>query len=154
AGTPAEPVEDGSRILCPGACDNAAGLTALLGIAAAMRFAGIHPRLPILFAANVGEEGEGDLRGMRHLSLRSPYAGRIASALVLEGNGNSSIVTRALGSRRFRLTLQGPGGHAWADAGAPNPLLLLSRLLLELSELELPNHPRTVLNIGHLSGGT
>ena len=69
ANTPSVPTEDGARILCPGACDNAAGLTALLGIAAALRFANVAPPIAILFAANVGEEGEGNLRGMRHIFL-------------------------------------------------------------------------------------
>ncbi len=73
AGTATIPTEDGPRILGPGACDNAAGLTALLAIAAALRYADITPPIPILFAANVGEEGEGDLRGMRHLFERGPY---------------------------------------------------------------------------------
>ena len=154
AGTPCTPVEEGSRILCPGACDNAAGLTALLAIAAALRFAGIMPPIPILFAANVGEEGDGDLRGIRHLFLRGPYGHRIAAALVLEGSGNSSVVTRGLGSHRYRVTVTGPGGHSWADAGAPNPILILSRALTALAALKLPADPRTVLNVGHIAGGT
>ncbi len=73
AGTHCDPVEDGTRIFAPGACDNAAGLTALLAIAAALRYAAIMPPIPILFAANVGEEGEGDLRGMRHLFTSGPF---------------------------------------------------------------------------------
>jgi tripeptide aminopeptidase len=154
AGTPSAPVEDGSRILCPGACDNAAGLTAMLGLAAAFRFAGIIPPIPILFAANVGEEGEGDLRGMRHLFLRGPYGPRIRAAIALEGSGNSSVVTRGLGSRRYRVTVTGPGGHSWADAGAPNPILILSKALTGLAALHLPDAPRTVLNVGQIAGGT
>lgn len=161
-GTRTVATEDGPRILAPGACDNAAGLTALLGIAAALRFAGIVPPLPILFAANVGEEGEGDLRGMRHLFLRGAYRGRIAAALALEGSGTATVVTRALGSRRFRVTLRGPGGHSWSDAGAPNPILLLSRgltLLADLPAFALPGSgkaesPRSTLSPGHISGGT
>ena len=143
--------------MAPGACDNAAGLSALLGLAAAMRHAELFPAIPILFAANVGEEGEGDLRGMRHLfdSNASPYASRIAGALALEGGGSSAVVTRALASRRFRITVTGPGGHSWTDAGAPNPILILARALLALESIDLPHgEPRTTLNIGHISGGT
>jgi acetylornithine deacetylase/succinyl-diaminopimelate desuccinylase-like protein len=160
AGTPTEPTEIDTRILAPGACDNAAGLTALLGLAAAMRHAELTPAVPILFAANVGEEGEGDLRGMRHLFAASPYATRIAAAIALEGGGSNAVVTRALASRRFRITVTGPGGHSWTDAGAPNPILILARALLALESLpsdpNAPNAqaPRTTLNIGQISGGT
>jgi acetylornithine deacetylase/succinyl-diaminopimelate desuccinylase-like protein len=158
-GTRTEPTESDTRILGPGACDNGAGLSALLGLAAALRHAELAPAVPILFAANVGEEGEGDLRGMRHLfaanSDTSPYAPRIAAAIALEGSGSSAVVTRALASRRFRVTVTGPGGHSWTDAGAPNPILILSRALLALESIDLPHgEPRTTLNIGQISGGT
>jgi tripeptide aminopeptidase len=148
------PIEDDVRILCPGACDNAAGLTGLLAIAAALRFAAIAPPIPILFAANVGEEGEGDLRGMRQLFLHGAYRERIAAAIALEGSGSGAVVARALGSRRFRIVVSGPGGHSWSDAGIPNPIFVLSRALAALSHLELPSTPRTTLNVGQISGGT
>jgi acetylornithine deacetylase/succinyl-diaminopimelate desuccinylase-like protein len=155
AGTDTTPTELETRILAPGACDNAAGLSALLGLAAALRQGGLAPAVPILFAANVGEEGEGDLRGMRHLFTQSPYASRIVAAIALEGGGTSAVVTRALASRRFRVSVTGPGGHSWNDAGAPNPILLLARALLSLESLDLPNaEPRTTLNVGYISGGT
>jgi tripeptide aminopeptidase len=156
AGTPLEPVEvtDSPRIHAPGICDNAAGLTALLAIAAALRYANIIPPIPILFAANVGEEGEGDLRGMRHLFERGPYHNRIAAAIALEGSGTSAVVTRALGSLRFRVTITGPGGHSWVDAGTPNPILILSQALTAVAALKLPTSPLTTLNVGHISGGT
>ncbi len=157
--TPREP-EDTSRIEGPGACDNGAGLTALLAIAAALRFAGIVPPLPILFAANTCEEGEGDLRGMRHLFAGGPYAGRIAAALPLEGSGTAAAVTRALGSRRFRVTVSGPGGHSWSDATTPNPITLVARALTALADVPTINpsaasdEARTTLSPGHITGGT
>ena len=153
-GTPTEPLVEGDRILAPGACDNGAGLTALLGLIASLRYAGIEPPTGILFAANVGEEGEGDLRGMRHLFLSGAYRSRIRAAVVLEGAGTAAVVTRALGSRRFRLTASGPGGHSWNDAGVSNPILDLARALTGLSKMVLPDMPRTTLNVGHISGGT
>lgn len=155
ASLPTEPIELDTRIVAPGACDNAAGLSALLAFAAALRHAELVPAVPILFAANVGEEGEGDLRGMRHLFTASPYAPRIAAAIALEGGGSSAVVTRALASRRFRVTVTGPGGHSWIDAGAANPILVLARALLALESLDLPHaDPRTTLNVGQISGGT
>jgi tripeptide aminopeptidase len=156
AGTTIEPVEepDSQRIFAPGICDNAAGLTALLAIAASLRNAGIVPPIPILFAANVGEEGEGDLRGMRHLFERGLYRNRIAAAIALEGSGTSAVVTRALGSLRFRVSITGPGGHSWSDNGVPNPILILSQALARIAALELPSFPQTTINVGHISGGT
>ena len=155
-GTPCEPVErtDNPHIHCPGICDNGAGLSALLAIAAALRYARINPPATILFAANVGEEGEGDLRGMRYLFQQGPYRNRIAASIALEGSGTSTVVTRALGSVRFRVTINGPGGHSWSDAGAPNPILLLSRALSTIADLPLSTSPVTTLNVGHISGGT
>jgi acetylornithine deacetylase/succinyl-diaminopimelate desuccinylase-like protein len=115
--------------------------------------------VPLLFLGNVGEEGEGDLRGVRYLYRQSALAGRIAAHIVLDGAGAEQAVTQALGSRRFRVTITGPGGHSFTDAGTPNPiaalasaLALLARTPLPLSSQELT--PRTTLNIGTIRGGT
>lgn len=149
-----EPTAQPPRYLAPGISDNGAGLAALLALVAALRFASLVPPAPLLIAANVGEEGEGDLRGMRHLFTASRPSTRIAAAIALEGPGNTSVVTRALGSLRLRATITGAGGHSWADAGTPNPIFLLSQALASLSRLPLPAEPRTVLNAGLISGGT
>jgi acetylornithine deacetylase/succinyl-diaminopimelate desuccinylase-like protein len=154
AGTDCTPHQDGAQIRCPGASDNGSGLTALLALAAALTHAKLPPPCTILFAANVGEEGEGDLRGMRHLFQRSPYKGRIRAAIALEGSGTTTVVDRALGSRRLRITVTGPGGHSWADAGRPNPILALASALVAISKLRLPANPRTTLNCGTIRGGT
>jgi tripeptide aminopeptidase len=155
AGTDCTPREDEARIFCPGACDNGAGLAALLGLAAALQAADIEPACTIVFAANVGEEGEGDLRGMRGLfSSDAPYAHRIRTAIALEGGGDATVVDRALGSRRLRVTITGPGGHSWVDAGRPNPILALAAALVAIGNLRLPVRPRTTLNAGTIRGGT
>jgi tripeptide aminopeptidase len=155
-GTDCEPrvAKDSPRIFAPGICDNAAGLTALLGLAAALRYARIAPPIPILFAANVGEEGQGDLRGMRHLFERGRYRDRIAAAIALEGGGTNTVVTRALGSTRLRIEVSGPGGHSWIDAGRPNPIFILSRVLVAIADIELSSDPPNTLNAVHISGGT
>jgi tripeptide aminopeptidase len=154
--TPCDPIEkpDSARIYAPGICDNGAGLSALLAIVAALRYANITPPIPILIAANVGEEGEGDLRGMREIFLTGPYTNRIAAAIALEGSGANAVVTRALGSLRFRVTVTAAGGHAWTDAGAPNPILILCQALTSLSQFDLSTSPRTIINVGSISGGT
>jgi tripeptide aminopeptidase len=154
AGTDCTPREEEAKILGPGACDNGAGLTALLGLAAALKHAEIVPGCTILFAANVGEEGEGDLRGMRYLFAEAPYAGRVRAAIALEGGGDAMVVDRALGSRRLRVTIAGPGGHSWADAGRANPIMTLAAALVELGRLRLPARPRTTLSCGVIRGGT
>jgi acetylornithine deacetylase/succinyl-diaminopimelate desuccinylase-like protein len=156
AGTVCEPIEeaDSARILGPGVCDNAAGLSALLALAAALRYAHINPPATILFAANVGEEGEGDLRGMRHIFTSGRYRRRIAAAIALEGGGTTAVVTSGLGSMRFRVIVTGPGGHSWSDAGAPNPILLLSSALSAIAGLPLSVEPLITLNVGYISGGT
>jgi acetylornithine deacetylase/succinyl-diaminopimelate desuccinylase-like protein len=103
---------------------------------------------------NVGEEGEGDLRGVRHLYQQQALAGRIAVHIVLDGAGTDSAVTQALGSRRYRVTVTGPGGHSFTDAGTPNPIAALASALAALTQTQLPQEPRTTLNLGTISGGT
>jgi acetylornithine deacetylase/succinyl-diaminopimelate desuccinylase-like protein len=161
AGTDCTPREVGPHILCPGATDNGAGLTALLALIAALRYAELQPAATLLLAANVGEEGPGDLRGMRRIFADArltdedaPRSHSIQAAIALEGAGTASVVDRALGSRRLRITVRGPGGHSWADAGRPNPILALADALHALESIALPQRPRTTLNVGRIEGGT
>ncbi len=131
--TPLAPMLTGTRLQAPGACDNGAGLAALLAIAASLRHAAIQPPCRIVFLGNVGEEGEGDLRGMRHLYQHAPWRAGIVAHLVLDGAGQTVAVTAALGSRRFEVSLTGAGGHSWTDAGRPNPIVALSDAITRLS---------------------
>jgi len=152
AATPVAPALRGSRLAAPGACDNGAGVAAMMAVAAAMRHAGIAAARDIVFAGNVGEEGEGDLRGMRR--LYGERADRVEAHVVLDGAGDASAVTQALGSQRWRVTVRGPGGHAWTDAGRPNPIAILSRAIHRFSGVTLPDAPRTTVNVGTIAGGT
>jgi acetylornithine deacetylase/succinyl-diaminopimelate desuccinylase-like protein len=154
AGTPLKPVVDGDRITAPGACDNGAGVAGMLAIARALVVAKMELAVPLIFLGNVGEEGEGDLRGVRHLYQQSALAGRIAAHIVLDGAGADSAVTQALGSRRYRVAVTGPGGHSFTDAGTPNPIAALASALAVLTQTQLPEEPRTTLNLGTISGGT
>ncbi len=122
----------GTRLEAPGACDNGAGLAGMLAIAAALRHAAIEPPCHILFVGNVGEEGEGDLRGTRHIYAHAPWRSRIAAHLVLDGAGQAVAVTAALGSRRFEVALAGAGGHSWTAAGRPHPIVALSDAITRL----------------------
>jgi tripeptide aminopeptidase len=154
AETPLKPVVDGERITAPGACDNGAGVAGMLAIARAIVVAKVELAGSLIFMGNVGEEGEGDLRGVRHLYQQSALAGRIAAHIVLDGAGTDSAVTQALGSRRYRVTVCGPGGHSFTDAGTPNPIAALAKVLAALTQTQLPQEPRTTLNLGTISGGT
>jgi acetylornithine deacetylase/succinyl-diaminopimelate desuccinylase-like protein len=152
--TPITPLLEHNRLEAPGACDNGAGVAGLLAVAAALESCGIELPCDLLFAGNVGEEGDGDLRGMRYLYGASPWRERISANVVLDGAGSEVVVTQALGSRRYLVTMKGPGGHSWTDAGIPNPIVVLSRAIATLSEVALPASPRTTLNVGTIEGGS
>ena len=152
AGTDVTVRADGNLLRAPGISDDARGLAALVTLARALSQAGITTRLPILFAATVGEEGSGDLRGVRHLF----EAGGVAAAgfISLDGAGMKYVVTRGLGARRFRVVLRGRGGHSWIDWGAPNPIHALGRAVGALASWPTPTDPALSLTVARWGGGT
>ena len=154
AGTPLNIRQQGNRLYGPGVSDNCAGLTAMLAIVALLRSVRIRHALPFLFIANVGEEGEGDLRGMRQIFSSPQWKDSISYNLVLDGAGSDTIVAEALGSRRFEVIVRGPGGHSWSDFGAPNPILVLARAIQVFAQTPVPSSPKTTFNIGVIRGGT
>jgi tripeptide aminopeptidase len=153
-GTPLNIRQQGSRLYGPGVSDNGAGVTAMLAIIAALRALNIRHALPFLFIGNVGEEGEGDLRGMRHIFSQPRWKDAIHYSLVLDGAGSDTIVAEALGSRRFEVIVRGPGGHSWSDFGAPNPIVVLSRAVHAFAQTPVPATPKTTFNVGVIRGGT
>ncbi len=154
ANTPLNIRQQGSRIYGPGVSDNGAGVVAMLAIASLLRGVRVRHALPFVFIGNVGEEGEGDLRGMRHIFATPRWKDSIAYTLVLDGAGSDTIVAEALGSRRFEVIVRGPGGHSWSDFGAPNPIVILAKAIETFSATTVPSVPKTTFNIGVIRGGT
>src|SRR5881296_1239001 len=154
AGTPLNIRQQGARLYGPGVSDNGAGVTALLAVAGVLGATRIRHAQPFLFIGNVGEEGEGDLRGMRHIFSAPRWRDSIHYSLILDGAGSDTIVAEALGSRRFEVIVRGPGGHSWTDFGAPNPIVVLSRAIQEFARTPVPASPKTSFNIGVIRGGT
>jgi len=154
ANTPLNIRQQGSRMYGPGVSDNGAGVASMLGIAALLRAVRIRHALPFVFIGNVGEEGEGDLRGMRHIFSTPRWKDSIAYSVVLDGAGADTIVAEALGSRRFEVIVRGPGGHSWSDFGAPNPIVILAKAIEAFTANPVPTTPKTTFNIGVIRGGT
>ncbi|MFZ0479082.1 MAG: M20/M25/M40 family metallo-hydrolase [Terriglobales bacterium] len=146
--------QQGTRLYGPGVSDNGAGIAALLAVASTLATSNIHHSLPFVFIGNVGEEGEGDLRGMRHVFDTPRWRDSIAYSVVVDGAGSDTVVAEALGSRRFEVIARGPGGHSWSDFGAPNPIICLARAIQAFSETPVPTTPKTTFNIGVIRGGT
>ena len=153
-GTELHSYEEGNKLFGPGISDNAAGVVAMLAMVSAVKQAQIQPEGNIVFIGNVGEEGEGNLRGMRHIFADPAWSEAIRSLLVIDGAGVDTYVNQALGSKRFEVTFRGPGGHSWSDFGIANPIVLLARALAAFSETPVPENPRTTFNIGVIQGGT
>ncbi len=154
AATPLNIRQQGSRLYGPGVSDNGAGIAAMLAVASVLGSARISHALPFLFIGNVGEEGEGDLRGMRHVFATQRWCDSIAYSVIVDGAGSDTVVAEALGSRRFEVIVRGPGGHSWSDFGAPNPIITLARTIEVLSRTPVPASPKTTFNVGVIRGGT
>lgn len=153
AGTDVTVRRDGPLLEGPGISDDGRGLAALVALARALDAGGIRTRSPLLFVATVGEEGVGDLRGVKALFADGGAGYGAAGFISLDGAGVERIVTRGLGSRRFRVTVDGPGGHSWVDWGTPNPAHAVVELGVRLTALELSEEPITTLTIARLGGG-
>jgi acetylornithine deacetylase/succinyl-diaminopimelate desuccinylase-like protein len=140
-----------------GVSDNGAGLAALLAIARAWKISSKLPEFPrgLLLVANTGEEGEGNLLGMRHLcGKQSRFYKKIHSFLIVDGANTDHITTRGLGSRRFEVTFTGPGGHSWSDFGVGNPVHALCRAVALFAETRLDSGPKSSVNVGLIEGGS
>ena len=142
----------GRTLFLPGISDNGAGIVALLWAFRAAKASGIRFRRPVIGVGNVGEEGEGNLRGIRHLFNDSPWNGRECEFIAVDGAGLQRITHQALGSRRFRVRMTGPGGHSWADFGRPNPVQAMAAAIHTFCSSGI-RRPGTSFNFGVIRGG-
>ena len=141
------------KLFAPGIADDACGLVVLTAFNQALDEAGINTEGSILFVGTVGEEGEGNLRGVRYLLTEGPWAKRINAFISFDGPGSDRIINQALGSRRYRVSMTGPGGHSWSDFGVANPVHALGRAIARLASYPAPTEPRTTFNVGRIEGG-
>jgi tripeptide aminopeptidase len=149
------------RLLGPGITDNGAGLAALLAVARVIGECGIETRDTLLFVCNVGEEGQGNLRGMKYLlsdrALRDPLREKMRAVLVVDGPGAEHVVTQGLGSRRFEVVVEGPGGHSWRDFGTVNPVHALASAVGRIAALPvngLDGNPQSTCSVTEIRAGT
>ena len=152
AGTDLRVRREGGRIYAPGISDNGTGLAALVAVARIMHEINLQTDSTILFVADVGEEGEGNLRGMR--KLVETYGSQLRYVIALDGSTTDYVSNSALASRRVEITLSGAGGHSWSDFGAPNPIHALARGVARFVKTPVPDDPRTSFNVGSIEGGT
>lgn len=136
----------------PGIGDDCRGLAVVLAVARALASADVQTRGDIVFVGTVGEEGPGNLRGVRHLFSKE-MKDSIDYFISVDGTG-TSLTNRAVGSHRYRVTYEGPGGHSYGAFGMPNPAHALGRAIAGIAELHVPREPKTTFNVGVVQGGT
>ena len=145
----------GDRLSAPGIGDDARSLAVLLAMIRAMNEAGVQTSSDILFVGNVGEEGQGDLRGMKYLFNEGKYKDQIKMFISLDGSGGGEDITHGgVGSRRYRVTFNGPGGHSYRAFGLVNPGFAMSGTLQRFGILTVPESPKTTYSVGVVGGGT
>lgn len=148
--TPLPVTRGEDRLHGPGVGDNSVAVATVLMLAELLRTSGEVPAVDVLLTGNVGEEGLGNLRGIREVMTDRPDIGAVVA---LEGHNLGRVTHVAVGSRRFRISATGPGGHSWGDFGRPNAIQALAKLITELDAIPLPRAPKTTLNVGTISGG-
>ncbi|HQR36154.1 MAG TPA: M20/M25/M40 family metallo-hydrolase [Blastocatellia bacterium] len=151
-GTDVKVKREGSILKAPGIGDDCRGLAVILAIARALNEAKIETEGTIIFVANVGEEGLGDLRGVRHL-FNEELKGRATHFISVDGVG-LTLTNTAVGVVRYRATFHGPGGHSYGAFGLPSPIHAMGRAIEKISRFEVPKQPKTTFNVGKIEGGT
>lgn len=146
--------KEAGRWFAPGISDDSRGLAALLAVAEALNHARIATAHTLLFVANVGEEGLGDLNGIRYLFGQSPHKSRLISFLSIDGTSPARITNGGTSVKRYRVVIRGPGGHSYSNFGRPNAIHAAGRIVASLAVMDVPLHPRTTYNTGRIQGGT
>jgi len=142
----------GTRMLGPGIGDDSRGLAVVLAVARAFQQSNVRTMGTVYFVGDVGEEGQGDLRGMRYL-FGKEMKGKIDYFISVDGEG-LGLTSRAVGSHRYRVTYKGPGGHSYGAFGIPNPIHALGRAIAQIADIQVPASPKTTFNVGVIHGGT
>ncbi|MFT3996091.1 MAG: M20/M25/M40 family metallo-hydrolase [Asticcacaulis sp.] len=153
-GTDVRVRKDGNRLYAPGISDDSASLSVLLGFIRALDAAGIKTKGDILFVGNVGEEGPGDLRGVKYLFNKGKYAGKITHFFSVEPGADGRMVNGGTGSKRYEVTFRGPGGHSFGHFGMVSPAYAVGDAIMRLSQYDAPKTPKTTYSVGLISGGT
>ena len=153
-GTDVKVKRQGTRLAAPGIGDNTRGLALMLAVVRAMNAASFQTKSDVLFVGNVGEEGEGDLRGAKFLLQKGKYKDRIKQFIAIDGGDQSGLTRGGVGSRRYRVTFKGPGGHSYGAFGLVNPAFAMGAAIAKFSKLQVPADPKTTFNVGVVSGGT
>lgn len=154
-GTDVTVTRDGMRLSAPGIGDDTRSLAVLLAMIRAMKEAGVRTQSDILFIGNVGEEGQGDLRGMKYLFGKGKYKDRIRMFISVDGAGGGADITHGgVGSRRYRVTFKGPGGHSYGAFGLVSPAFAMSGAMQRFGKLTVPSKPKTTYSVGVVGGGT
>ena len=144
---------EGTRLMAPGIGDDTRAVAMMIAIIRAMNAAGMRTATDILFVGNVGEEGPGNLRGVRYLLQHGKYKDRIRAFVAIDGGDQATIVNGALGSRRYRVTFKGPGGHSYGAFGLVSPAFALGNAINRFSRVVVPAKPKTTMNVGIVGGG-
>ncbi len=144
----------GTTLRAPGVGDDSRGLALLLAFARALRDAHVETAGDILMIGDVGEEGPGDLRGMRYLFGEGPWKDRIKRFITIDGGNLDVVANSGLGSLRYKVSFKGPGGHSWGAFGTVNPAFAMADAITRIGQLKMPTHPKVSFNVGVVSGGT
>jgi len=153
-GTDVKVKRSGTVLSAPGIGDDTRSLAVLLSIIRAMDAAKIETTSDILFIGNVGEEGQGDLRGMKYLFQKGPYKDKIKMFMSMEGGSSDRVTNGGVGSKRYRVTFKGPGGHSYGAFGLVNPAYALGNAMAKFSKMKVPSSPKTTYSVGVIGGGT
>lgn len=152
-GTDVKTTRSGERIAGPGIGDDCRGLAVILTLAKVFKETNLQPRGRVYLVGNVGEEGPGNLRGIRHL-LTQEFVGKINYFISVDGAGGAGITSRAVGSHRYTISFEGPGGHSYGAFGMTNPMHAMGRAIARIADLQVPAGARTTFNVGVVRGGT